>query len=379
MPKPQKPGSGPRPCLARFIWSRPFVIGLCLFLLSACSGEEKKAVAEQKAAIVRVRTVEQRDMPRLVHAVGNVKASATVGVKPRVTGEIRQIHFTEGQEVSEGQPLVTIDTRPYEATLRERKGQLAKSKAQLQKALEDTGRYGKLVGGGHVSRETYEEKATDAAALRATVQSDQAAVDSAALDLDYCTIRAPISGRAGALAIDRGNMVKASDDSSVIVTLDTFAPIHVSFSVPEVHLPAIIERMRSGEVRLMAAPSGGKAEQGLLSLVDNTVDSRTGTIRLRATFANQERNLWPGQFVELDLPLGIAENALVVPTRAVLSGRDGHHLYLVRQDKAVLLKVDVLFESGGKSVVSGELGPGEKVVVEGHIRLADGLPVRIVE
>ena len=150
-------------------------------------------------------TVQPQDVPRVLGAVGNVKASASVGLTPRVTGEIEKVHFTEGQDVKEGDVLLTIDTRPFEATLREKKkGQLAKSEAQLHKATNDAGRYGKLVGNGYVSREAYEQTATEAAALRATVQADKAAVESAALDLSYCTLRAPISGRVGGLKVDKG-------------------------------------------------------------------------------------------------------------------------------------------------------------------------------
>lgn len=157
---------------------------------------------------MHVQSVARADVPRLLHVVGNVKASATVGVKPRVTGEIQEVHFKEGQDVRAGEPLISIDPRPFEAALREKRGLLAKSQAQLSKANDDMRRYGKLVGGGYVSREAYEQTATEAAALKATVQSDKAAVESAALDLSYCTVTAPISGRDGALKEDNGNRSK---------------------------------------------------------------------------------------------------------------------------------------------------------------------------
>ena len=214
----------------------------CLLLLPACSGGKDTDKAAQ-AAPVHVRPVARQSLPRLLHVVGNVKASASVAVTPRVTGEIREVHFTEGQDVKAGDPLITIDTRPFEAVLREKRGLLAKSQAQLNKALDDRGRYGKLVGGGYVSRESYEQTATEAAALKATVQSDKAAVESAELDLSYCRVTAPISGRVGALAVDKGNMVQ-SNASTPVVTIDTLSPIYVTFSVPEVHLAVILERMQ---------------------------------------------------------------------------------------------------------------------------------------
>ena len=245
-------------------------------VLASCSGD-KDGQGGRQAAPVHVMTVQPQDVPRVLGAVGNVKASASVGLTPRVTGEIEKVHFTEGQDVKEGDVLLTIDTRPFEATLREKKGQLAKSEAQLHKATNDAGRYGKLVGNGYVSREAYEQTATEAAALRATVQADKAAVESAALDLSYCTLRAPISGRVGGLKVDKGNMVRSSD-TTPIVSIDTLSPIYVTFSVPERHLSLILDRMHAGPVEVDVTPTGGQTEKGLLTLVENSVDTTTGTI-----------------------------------------------------------------------------------------------------
>lgn len=350
---------------------------LCLAALGACSGDGDRAKGPAPAP-VHVQPVVKADVPNVLAAVGNVRASATVGVTPRVTGELLDVRFTEGQEVEAGSPLVLIDPRPFEAALREKRAVLAKSEAQLAKANDDRRRYGKLVDGGYVSREAYEQTATDAAALRATVQADKAAVESAALDLDYCTVKAPIGGRVSALNVDKGNMVKASD-STPIVTIDTLAPIYVSFSVPEAQLPLILKWMSEGEVEVTATPSGGSPETGRLSLVDNSVDTRTGTIRLRATFDNPGRNLWPGQFVQVQLPLGLAKQALVVPSRAVLAGRDERYVYLVDGNgRAAYRKVMPLFEHEGSTVLEG-VREGERVVLDGQVRLAPGMPVKILE
>ena len=365
-----------QPPLSRI--SQPFLLLLLLLALTGCSQDDSKKNTPPPAP-VRVESVARADVPRLLHAVGNVRASSSVGVKPRVTGEIQQVHFTEGQDVREGDPLITIDPRPFEATLREKKGQLAKSQAQLAKALDDMNRYGKLVGSGYVSRDAYEKTATEAAALRATVQSDKASVESAALDLSYCTVVAPISGRVGALSVDKGNMVKAAD-ATVIVSIDTLSPIYVGFSVPEVHLPVIMEQMAQTSVQVAATPAGGKPETGLLTLVDNTVDTRTGTIRLRATFANAQRRLWPGQFVQIELPLGLAAKALTVPTKAVQSGREESYVYVVDKDsRASYRKVRPLFEHGDRTVLDGEIAEGDRIVVDGQVRLAPGLLVKILE
>lgn len=356
----------------------PILPLLLLLGLAACSQDDGKKNAVPPAP-VRVEAVSRADVPRLLHAVGNVRASASVGVKPRVTGEIQQVHFTEGQDVQAGDPLITIDPRPFEAALREKKGQLAKSQAQLAKALDDTNRYGKLVGNGYVSRDAYEKTVTDAAALRATVQSDKASVESAALDLSYCTVTAPISGRVGALSVDKGNMVKSAD-STVIVSIDTLSPIYVGFSVPEVHLPIIIEQMKQDKVSVAATPAGSTPEKGLLTLVDNTVDTRTGTIRLRATFENSHRRLWPGQFVQVELPLGMAARALTIATRAVQSGREESYVYVVDNDnRASYRKIRPLFEYNDRTVVDGEVAEGDRIVVDGQVRLAPGLMVKIMD
>ncbi len=351
---------------------------MAMILSGACSrGDE--ASQQAAAAPVHVAPATSETVSRTIQAVGNVRASASVGLVPRVAGEIQSVNFREGQDVSAGQPLIQIDPRPYEAALREKKGALAKSEAQLAKAADDRRRYSKLVTGGYVSREAFEQTATDAAALRATVQSDRAAMESAALDLSYCTVIAPISGRIGALQVDKGNMVKSSD-ATPIASIDTISPCYVTFSVPEEHLQAIMEHMASGDVELTAKPTGGTPQKGKLMLVDNNVDTNTGTIRLRGIFANENRKLWPGQFVEVRLPLGIVQDALVVPSRAILPGRNEAFVYVADDDgHASYHKVKVLFESEGKSVLESDLQPGQKIIVEGQVRLAPGLPVKIID
>ncbi len=374
------------------VWKKRGYLSWLLFLaflplLCACSesSEKSKNVA---AAPVHTREVKRADVPRIIQAVGNVRASAQVSVTPRVTGQIVDVLFREGEEVKAGEPLIRIDERPYQATLAERKAQLARTQAQLAKAQDDRARFAKLVDGGFVSREAYEQAATDAAALRASLAADKAAVESAALDLAYCTLTAPISGRAGALKVDKGNLVK-SGDATPIVSLETIAPCYVNFSVPESQLGLILESLRNGPVALTAKASNAEPEPGFLTLVDNSVDTRTGTIPLRASFANSERRLWPGAFVQVFLPLGVARDALVVPTRAVLAGRDEHYVYVAGADGlAKYRKVKVLFEADADkarglpeklSVVEGELEPGERVVVEGQVRLAPGLKLNILD
>ncbi len=348
---------------------------LCL-LLAACSDGGTSA-QKRNAAPVGVAAAERRDVERRLNVVGNVQASATVGVKTRVTGELLAVHFKEGDDVREGQQLFTIDPRPYEAALREAQARLAKDQAQLLKATEDMRRYGKLVGDGYISREAYDQAATDAASLRATVQADKAAVESAALQLRYCTITAPMSGRAGAIKADRGNMIKANDTDPILV-IDTLEPIYVSFAVPEAHLSAILEHYAAGPVTVTAAPTGGRPVRGVLSFIDNSVDTRTGTIKLRGTFENHDRALWPGQFVQVSLSLGMLPQVVVVPARAVQAGRNESYVYVAdAANTAQYRKVRVDFEADGAAVIGEGLEPGERVVVEGQVRLAPGVPLDI--
>ena len=348
---------------------------LCL-ALAACSGDESGG-RKSATAPVLVMDVTQRDMPRVIRIVGNVASSATVGVKARVTGELVGVHFTEGQDVQEGQPLFTIDPRPFEASLNEAKSRLDRDIAQLTKAVEDMKRYGKLVSEGYVSRESYDKAVTDAAALRATVRADEAAVESARLQLSYCAIIAPISGRAGAIKADRGNMIKANDDASLLV-IDNLQPVYVNFAVPEVRLSEILARQREGNLAVQATPAGGASSSGELTFVDNAVDVRAGTIRLRATFANETRTLWPGQFVQVVLSLGMDRDVVVIPAKALQSGRNENFVYVVDADnKAQVRNIVIDPEDDGQIIVRDGLARGERLVLEGQVRLAPGVAVEI--
>lgn len=356
-----------------------FLLGVLLALCLAACSDDTGGQRRMEAPRVRVAQAVRTDAGRELQVVGNVKASASVSVVARVTGEIVKVHFTEGQDVQEGQTLISLDDRPFVAQLREKEALLAKSRAQLVKARDDMRRYAELVKNGYVSREAYEAAATEAAALKGTVQSDAAAVDSAALQVSYCTLTAPISGRVGSLSVDRGNMVRENAETPLL-TIHTITPCYVTFSVPEHNLSTIFERLAEGPVEVSATPQGGEPEKGALTLVENEVDTRTGTIRLRATFANENRRLWPGQFVNVRLPLGTEKNALVLPAIAVQSGRDGTYVYRIGADnKAEPVPVRVLFEFDGRCAVDAKLEAGDRIVVDGMIRLAPGIPVTIVD
>lgn len=350
-------------------------LGLCCCCLSACGNEPVKQMAH--AAPVHVAAVEKGDLVRVLNAVGNVQASASVAVTPRVDGQIVEVYFTEGEEVKAGQPLLKIDPRPYAAELAEKKANLAKAEAQLVKAEHDRKRFAQLVANGYVSKEAFEQTMTDAATLKSTVRAAKADADVASLNLSFCDIKAPISGRIGELKMQKGSMVK-DNDTGPIATIDTIRPCRVNFSVPEAYLPTIQERMREERLGITAMPVGGQPEQGIITLLDNNVDTKTGAIRLRGEFENPESKLWPGQFVEVKLPLGKLRNATLVPARAIQTGRDETFVYVVCPDNTVdYRKVNILFETDGKSAVAGDLTEGEIVVVDGQVRLAPGLPVQI--
>jgi multidrug efflux system membrane fusion protein len=351
------------------------VLFLCA-VLAACSGGESGGRKSAPAPVLLME-VTLRDMPRVLRVVGNVAASATVGVKARVTGELVGVHFKEGQDVREGQPLFTIDPRPFEANLNEAQSRLERDIAQLHKATEDMKRYGKLVSEGYVSREAYDKAVTDAAALRATVRADEAAVESARLQLSYCSITAPISGRAGAFKADRGNMIKANDEAPLLV-IDNFQPVYVNFAVPEARLSEIMTRQKENNLAIQATPAGGESSSGELNFVDNAVDIRTGTIRLRGTFPNENRALWPGQFVQVALSLGTDRNVVVLPAKAVQSGRNENFVFVVDADnKAQVRQIVMDPEVDGQVIIRQGLDKGDRVVLEGHVRLAPGVPVEI--
>lgn len=350
---------------------------LCIVcLLTACSSNDSSNKGRPSAPVT-VSTAQKLNIERKLHVVGNVLPSATVGIKTRVTGELQEVHFIEGDTVKAGQVLFTIDQRPYAASLRESQARVAKTSAQLRKAEEDMRRYSKLVNDGYISREAYDQSTTDAAALRATISADKAAAESAALQLAYCTITSPITGRAGAIKADKGNMIKANADDS-IVTIDALEPVYVLFAVPESHLPVITERQKQQPITVRVTPTGGKSVEGTLTFVDNTVDTRTGTIKMRGTFDNADKSLWPGQFVQVVMTLGTLNDAIVIPSRAVLTGRGESYVYIVDADrKAQYRTVNVTLESEGQSVISDGLKEGEIVVDDGQVRLAPGIPVEI--
>jgi len=362
----------------RFESRKQSAILAAVLLAGAAGCSRQKAASPDKPAVpVTVATVAQRVVPVELAAIGNVEAYSTVDIKARINGQVFTVHFQEGQDVKKGQLLFTIDPRPYQVALAQAEAALAKDTAQLETARVEQRRYARLLEEGVVSRELSDQIRTNAEALEALVKADKAAIEGVKLDLTYCSISSPIDGRTGNLMVHEGNLVKAND-VPVLVTILQVNPIYVTFSVPEKHLPEIKERMAQGKVRVEATPpnTSGGPEEGILSFVDNTVDTTTGTIKLKATFANAARRLWPGLFVNVAVKLSIEPNAIVVPAQAVQAGQSGTYVFVVRGDRTAEVRPVVVGRTvAGDAVIEKGLSPGELVVTDGQIRLVSGTKV----
>jgi len=403
--------------------------------LAACSDRPGNAQtpAAPPAVPVGVATVEQRMVPLLVSAVGNVQAYTTVGVKAQVAGQIQQVHFSEGREVNRGDLLFTIDPRPLEAAVRQAEATVAKDVAQLRQTEAALGqrqaevtqalanlerdlaqmenarvqqeRYRLLIEKGLIASEQYDQMRTNFSALEATARADRAAVDNARastrageaavdtaraaikadealvdaarLQLAYTSIRAPMDGRTGNLLVQAGNVVKANEDSPLVVIAQVH-PIYVSFSVPEPQLSEIRRYRAAGGLAVEAMIDGGRrTAAGTLTFINNTVDQSTGTIQLKATFPNTSDELWPGQFVDVALTL-TTRPAVVVPAQAVQAGQQGAFVFVVKPDLTVeSRRVTVGRRLPREIVIEAGLAPGERVVTDGQLRLVPGARVEI--
>jgi multidrug efflux system membrane fusion protein len=347
--------------------------------LSPAASNVKPTPPPQPAQPVLAADALQRAVPVEIATIGTVQPIAMVLVKSRIDGEIAKIHFGEGQEVKEGDPLFTLDARALTAQLRQVEAALARDRAQLVRAQLEQKRQHELVQRDFSSRQKLEQSEADAAALQATVQADEALVEAARVNLSYTSIRAHITGRTGAVSLKQGNTVKAND-TLVMVTLTQMRPIYVSFTVPERQLTAIRAARARGDVPVAAFAPGQATpiETGALTFIDNQVDTTTGTIILKATFQNAENRLWPGQFVNVRLTLGVQQDALVVPSAALQTGQNGFYVFVIAQDMAAHVRpVTVTRTYENLTVIGDGLMPNEKVVIDGQLRLTEGTKVRI--
>jgi len=357
------------------------VAGVLVVAASARAVLKSSGKAGPRVEVVPVTSaaVQQRSVPLTTKAIGNVEAFSTVAIRALVSGELGKIHFKQGQDVQKGDLLFTIDPRPLQAALDQAVGTLAKDKSQLANAHALEVRYKKLFDEGIASKEDWDQYRTSADTSAGLVAADEAAAENARVQLSYATIRSPISGMTGNLLVYEGNLVKAND-TTPLVTITQATPIYVTFAVPEGELAKVNRARAAGPVRVEAALPSDEAHPvaGVLSFVDNAVDATTGTIRLKATFDNPERRLWPGQFVKVTLTTGIDENALVVPSQAVQTGQDGPYVYVVKDDLTVEprpVKPGPGVE--GVVVITKGLAAGERVVTDGQLRLSPGAKVEL--
>ena len=394
----------------RGVATRHRIRGVALVVLglsaAACSDRAtaQKGPPAPPAVPVVVADAAERIVPLTVAAVGNVQALSTVAVKSQVAGEIREVHFTEGRDVKRGDLLFTIDSRPFETALRQAEASLGQRRAEVSQARANLARdvanqewavtqekrYRELLSRELVAREQYEQIRTNANAMDASVRANraaeenaqaavvaaQAAVDNARLMLSYTKIYAPIDGRTGNLIGQRGNLVKANDENPLVV-IAQIHPIHATFGVPEQHLAAITRYQAGGPLKVDAQVAGQGKASGTLTFMNNTVDPNTGTIQMKATFANRQNVLWPGQFVEITMTLA-SEKAVVVPTQAIQPGQQGPYVFVVKPDmKVEARKIEPGRRVQGETLVTRGLAAGERVVTDGHLRLVPGAKVEI--
>lgn len=351
-------------------------------LASACSSQAQQATPSGAPAGGRGRgdagpvpvttaTAVETSIPVTVPAIGNVEAITTMPVRSQVTGRVAQVHFTEGQDVTAGQLLFTIDPQPFQVALDQAQAVLARDTAQANNAQAQVERYDSLFKRGLIARDQYETQVASAAALKATTAADEAAIAAAKLNLQYTKIVAPGAGRTGALLVHTGDLVQANNTASLVV-VNQMAPIYVSFSVPGKMLDEIRKFHRGSPLRITVQVPGAVdplAETGTLTFIDNAVDSQTGTIKLKGTFANADRRLWPGQAANVTMVLHGDPHALVVPSAAVQAGQQGPYVWAVAEGRAQMKPIVVARVEGDQTVIASGITAGEVVVTDGALRL----------
>ncbi len=341
--------------------------------LVSCGPAEVKSVGVP-AVPVTVATSKQADFPIELRAIGSVESPWTVEIRPQVDGAIQDIHFSEGQDVSAGQLLFTIDPRPYQAALAVAEANLAKDRVQAANSAAEQKRAADLFAQGVIAIDANDRAAANARALAAGLLADEAAVANAKLRLDYCSIRSPLAGRTGSILVKKGNLVRALDTTSLVV-VHQLDPITVRFTVPE---PRLAEIRTAGTLEVVARRRGDdrEAAKGKLSFVDNQVDRGTGNVLLKARFTNTDRSLWPGQFVDVMMVLAMRRNAVTAPAPAVQDGQSGPFIFVVKADQTAEVRpVTVGPSRNGETLIETGLAAGETVVVDGQVKLTVGAKV----
>ena len=383
------------------------VSAACALSLAGCSRKTVTAASAEGAGFpVKVATVEMRSVPVEIKAVGSVEAYSTISIKSRVTGALDKVYFKEGDSVKEGDPLFDIDPRPYEEAIRQMEANVLRDTALLRQAEANVdrdqaaadfssaqaARIRKLTDQGIYSREQLDQAEADLKAkngvlradraviesARGAVRADEAAISNAKLNLSYCHILSPVSGRTGNVMLKRGNLIKADD--AELVAIHEINPIYVTFSVPEMRLPEIRRQMKNAKLHVTALIEDVRPESvdGVVTFLDNSVDPATGAIRLKATFNNTAGKLWPGQFVNVRVRLSELPNAAVVPPEAVLVGQSGEYVFVVKADGRVEQRpISVSLRTEKLVAIQKGVEPGEKVVIDGQVRLMPGSKVKV--
>jgi len=337
---------------------------------------ERQPVPVEAAIAVR------KPMPVEIDAIGRVQTVASVAVKARIEGVVQTVTAVDGQEVKAGDVLFTLDDRALQAAVRQAEATLARDRAQLENARREVERQTPLSQKDYVTKSQMDQTRTNAAAMEATVRNDEALLEMAKVTLSYSVVRAPIDGRLGTINYKVGNTVRTSD-ATPLVTLNQIAPIYVAMSVPQSNFAPIQQALAGGPVKVRAVVPGdaGAPLEGTIAYIENAIDTASNTLALRATFANADRRLWPGQFVNATIVLSVEQNAIAVPAEAVQAGQSGNYVFVVK-DKAPgkaaeMRPVQVDRTIAGQAVIAKGVAEGETVVVNGQLRLENGTPVSV--
>jgi multidrug efflux system membrane fusion protein len=359
------------------------VLGAGAFLFSGCSPSANAPGAGQDqmnaVAPVTVTNVVRQDVPVQISGIGNVRAYSTVSVMSENKGLLLRVGFKQGDEVHAGDLIFLIDPKPFQAALDQARANVLRDQAQLENATAEFRRAAELFTNRILAQADFDQTRANMDALKATIVADQAAVTNAEVQLSYCYIVAPITGRVGTLLVNEGNIVK--DLTSVLAVINQVRPIYVDFSVPEQNLPVLRERQRAGPLKVEASIPGQESHraEGTLIVINNQVDTNTGTILLRAEFPNADEWLWPGQFVNVVITLSIEHDAVTVPSAAIQLGQTGQHVCVVKADNTVEIRpVELGGTFGDATVIRHGLQPGERIVTSGQLRLVAGSKVKIV-
>ncbi len=360
--------------------SRALVAACFVATFATALAHRATAQGARPPAVVTTAVSQTTQLPFVAEAIGSVQPIASVQIRTRVDAQIESIAVADGASVKAGDVLVKLDSRQVEAQLKQAQAQLDRDNATLQQNLRDVERFAQLVASKSATQVALDNARTAVLATKAAIAGDQAAIESLKVQLSYYTLRAPISGTVGAFALKAGNMARANDNSAtgVFATINQIAPIYVAFSLPQRFLPDLRAAMAGAGARVAARPQGAQRWiEGKVALIDNTIDPATGMLVARATFANDDQALWPGQLCDLKVTLRVDDNLVVVPREAVQVGQKGNFVFVADGGRAVLRTVKVGREQDGRTVIADGLKPGETVIVGGANLLTDGAAIAV--